>query len=916
MNFATVTTFQGRLKLPDEVNRIFAVSPSDSQLPLDIDDTVAILAFWIRWQHVTYQSLCLNIDEHATDLLLLPPSGSPHHLPPLLRAIAAIDETLLTQEASKTEEKQALYLWGWFLDACRKENFQTHFTFSSQLLDFIACGDDSFLSLPFVLRAHMFYCEGLMGGLAEDTTELRQNALGKLGRWRFDVAWENVLPKWFLDWLNEPSKKYPVGSDITRLMDCIACSEGVPVAYHSMQNIEVRLRFIGWIWECRGDKNLFCPVPTWFVKQGLSPSPFVDKQFPFFMGLSLHARMAYHGEIPPNNEIEYLLSIGRYLESAQFANEEATAHGMPWMWHTLTRIDTHAIPLPSGLRAIMYAREARSKGFYEDTEAGRRTFLASIVMEDRWLKTFADENFLQWCAEPTGKFPPGTDISRLMDCLAELDTCPISRKQLNDDKMRLLFTAWVCMSAVKWGMPSILPTWFLKQCQAPSPRHLLASTVGLSYGMEALCCHSGMPMLPANAEYDDLLFMTQYSERYPDEVSPALTQPIWSKVRAQRRGEFHTMPGYSLDGANLMGATNVVSGLGEDQRAGHNAMVAVGLKHILYDTTSVINYTAPVHSLVNDDYISSELHFALNIAYLPAHDAYILRRNSPKELWRGRYFIVSSPWELPVYPKSFSFAYEALDEIWAPSNFIKQAFANAPIPVTHMPLAVGLSPVKSTLRPELGIHSDEYVFLFIFDYNSAMHRKNPMAAIRAFRKAFPRSVKDVRFIIKSINGHRHPLAQAEITQARDNDTRIIFYDEAFERTKLTALMQTCDCFVSLHRSEGFGRNIAECMLLKKPVIVSAFSGNMDFTLPNNAFLVPGKIVDINKNSFIRGVQNGEWFEADQDAAVSQMRYVYNNRESAAEVAYRGQKFIIHNYSYSVVGNMYYNFLRSRGFCVH
>jgi hypothetical protein len=65
------------------------------------------------------------------------------------------------------------------------------------------------------------------------------------------------------------------------------------------------------------------------------------------------------------------------------------------------------------------------------------------------------------------------------------------------------------------------------------------------------------------------------------------------------------------------------------------------------------------------------------------------------------------------------------------------------------------------------------------------------------------------------------------------------------RVRLLDLYRACDCFVSLHRAEGFRRSIAECMALGAwrlalggPVIVTAHSGNMDFTRSNTTALVP------------------------------------------------------------------------------
>lgn len=48
----------------------------------------------------------------------------------------------------------------------------------------------------------------------------------------------------------------------------------------------------------------------------------------------------------------------------------------------------------------------------------------------------------------------------------------------------------------------------------------------------------------------------------------------------------------------------------------------------------------------------------------------------------------------------------------------------------------------------------------------------------------------------------------------DGEDDIIVINDCLSHSEVIALMDCCDCYVSLHCSEGFGYTMAEAMLLK------------------------------------------------------------------------------------------------------
>jgi glycosyltransferase involved in cell wall biosynthesis len=134
-------------------------------------------------------------------------------------------------------------------------------------------------------------------------------------------------------------------------------------------------------------------------------------------------------------------------------------------------------------------------------------------------------------------------------------------------------------------------------------------------------------------------------------------------------------------------------------------------------------------------------------------------------------------------------------------------------------------------------------------------------------------------------------AELKALKAACINSNVRILDRVLNRPQLNALLSVSDCFASLHRSEGFGIPIAEAMVLEKPVIVTSYSGNMDFTTPANSFLVKYKLVEIDRDygPYRKGCV---WAEPDLEHAAEFMRYVYENRAKAREVGQRAKQDIL------------------------
>jgi glycosyltransferase involved in cell wall biosynthesis len=112
-------------------------------------------------------------------------------------------------------------------------------------------------------------------------------------------------------------------------------------------------------------------------------------------------------------------------------------------------------------------------------------------------------------------------------------------------------------------------------------------------------------------------------------------------------------------------------------------------------------------------------------------------------------------------------------------------------------------------------------------------------------------------------------------------------------------MNASDCYVSLHRSEGFGLTMAEAMLLDKPVIATDYSGNLEFMTKDNSYLCPYKLVSVGSGN--HPYTEGIWADPDIDQAALLMRQVFFNQEMAQNIAAKGKSFVEKNLSFEAAG---------------
>ncbi|MBU6448351.1 MAG: glycosyltransferase family 4 protein [Rhodospirillales bacterium] len=271
--------------------------------------------------------------------------------------------------------------------------------------------------------------------------------------------------------------------------------------------------------------------------------------------------------------------------------------------------------------------------------------------------------------------------------------------------------------------------------------------------------------------------------------------------------------------------------------------------------------------------------------YVPEAAALLLAVNAPslplmlarakKTLVRRR-VIGSWAWELPVVPESWAAGGRYVHEVWAPSPFVAQALEvilPERVRMVPYPLALcGLPPIEAAHG--LDLPSQVTVTLMVLSLGSSFTRKNPLAGVEAFRRAFANRV-DQRLILKLQGAAAYPREAAQIEAVASPNIQVI--SGVWPKARVTALMARADIILSLHRAEGFGLVLAEAMLRGKPVVATGWSGNMAFMDKSCAALIGYELVNVkDESSIYTPIPDARWAEPDVAHAAAWLRRLGND----------------------------------------
>lgn len=275
--------------------------------------------------------------------------------------------------------------------------------------------------------------------------------------------------------------------------------------------------------------------------------------------------------------------------------------------------------------------------------------------------------------------------------------------------------------------------------------------------------------------------------------------------------------------------------------------------------------------------------------------------------WEG-YNVIYPLWELPRYPEEWAQQLDRFDEIWAPSRFIQESLEKVCTkPIHHMPMSCEVTLTSFMGRRYFGIPEADYTFLFFYDLRSYSTRKNPAGVLKAYRSLLARRPYAKAHLVIKVNGvDTNPAAFEELQQqVADLHNNVTLIQRVMSGNEVKNLVRCCDCFLSLHRSEGYGFGCAEAMSLGHPVIATAYSGNMDYMAPEVSFGVDYQLVPVREGEYPHH-ENQVWAEPDYEQAAGYMVDLVDAPAKGRALGALARQHMQSRFAYRPIGLNYLN----------
>lgn len=275
-----------------------------------------------------------------------------------------------------------------------------------------------------------------------------------------------------------------------------------------------------------------------------------------------------------------------------------------------------------------------------------------------------------------------------------------------------------------------------------------------------------------------------------------------------------------------------------------------------------------------------------------------------------KYNIGYSAWETDRLPEKWVPMINKLDEVWVPCEHNKKVYEDSGItkPIFVMPHPFDVQDQTEACSVDssvANVSEDDFVFYSVFQW---LERKNPVDLLKAYLTEFTSKDK-VALVLKTyIVNPNNPQEAAKIkTLIQEvkkklylkDYPKILLISSLLSRAQICSLHRDSDCYVSLHRCEGFGIPIAEAMIAGKPVIATKYGGPEDFA--ESQSLVPYTMTPVFGMPWPNYTGKMNWAQPDLLSARKQMRYLYENQEFAKEMGEHGKQEIQNKLSWEVQG---------------
>jgi glycosyltransferase involved in cell wall biosynthesis len=242
----------------------------------------------------------------------------------------------------------------------------------------------------------------------------------------------------------------------------------------------------------------------------------------------------------------------------------------------------------------------------------------------------------------------------------------------------------------------------------------------------------------------------------------------------------------------------------------------------------------------------------------------------------GRW-VLMQPWEFGSLPRDWLPMLRRVDEVWAYSRFVRDAYVEAGVPPERVHVVpLGVDP--EVFRPEVSPYSlppgPGVRFLFV---GGTIFRKGIDVLLAAYARAF-RPGDGVGLVIKDMGSrsfYRGQTAEEHVAGLRERGYPVEYIDRDLTESEMAGLYAACDGLVHPFRGEGFALPVVEAMACGLPAIVTGAGPVLDYATEETAFFIParrGQFAECRIGD-LETIGRPWQFEPDQDALVEHMRRV-------------------------------------------
>jgi len=341
-------------------------------------------------------------------------------------------------------------------------------------------------------------------------------------------------------------------------------------------------------------------------------------------------------------------------------------------------------------------------------------------------------------------------------------------------------------------------------------------------------------------------------------------------------------------------------GMGEQLRSHVSACAALRLGFGVYDIFRYAQRSDAAHFSVVGERERENVGRGIRIFHVNGDevDSVIAAFETRGNEFAAGHNIIVPAWELPAYPRAWAEKLARFDEVWAISGFVQQGLLAAGVASRRIGQSVETDPIALLPRRYFGIRESSFVLLHFLDLTSYAARKNPQGVLELARRLWAEQpFLDLQLVLKVKNGEQ---PAEEWAEAFRGDPRVQVLDAPLDSIGVRSLINCCDCFVSLHRAEGFGRGLGEAMALGKLALGTGWSGNLDFMTAENALLARHDLVRLKRDEYPHW-QGQSWAEPDVAHAAELLRPLLADPARGRALAAKGQREVLRSHGHRAVG---------------